>query len=105
MNPEVEKAVPDLVHRGILSEERASLLLRIARDELVSLHAEIRSLFYLGVLATAGGVGLLVAEHYDELGPVAVALGVSAAALGCLGWAAWKAPPFSRSQVSSPSPG
>ncbi len=105
MNPEVERAVPELLRRGILSEERASVLLRMARDELVSVYGEIRLLLYLGVLTTVAGVSLLVGQHYDELGPVAVAVGVSIAALGCLGWVAWKSPPFSRLQVPSPSPG
>ena len=44
-----------------------------ASDELVSVRWELRTLLYLGVLLVTAGVGLLVKENFDRIGPVAVA--------------------------------
>ncbi len=102
MNPDVAKAIPELVRRGIIPQERSSLLLRIATRSLVSVHGEIRLLFYLGVLVTTAGVGLLVQEYYQHIGPVAVAVVVGIAAIACLSWAAKNAKPFSWGESASP---
>lgn len=83
--------------------ESASLLLRIAGDKLVSVDLEIRLLFYLGVLLTAAGAGLLVQQNYQHIGPLAIAIALGIAALTLLGWAARHAPPFSWAEAPSPS--
>jgi len=81
MNPDVAQAIPDMARCGILEEEKAPRLLRIARGELVSFRQEIRLLFYLGVLLTAAGAGLLVKQNYQHIVPLAVALVVGIGAL------------------------
>jgi hypothetical protein len=103
MNPDLAKAIPGMVESGILEETKGRTLLRLARGELVSLHPELRFLYYLGVLLTAAGVGLLVKENYQHIGPVAVAIGIGIGALACFAWAVRKAPAFSWEEVPSPS--
>ncbi len=105
MNPDVAKAVPELVRRGILSEDKASATLRIARGELVSVYLEIRLLFYFGVLLITAGVGLLVEQNYRNIGPLVLAIALGVAALALLAWVADKAPPFSWGETESPSIG
>ncbi len=102
MNPDVAQAIPEFVRRGIIPREKASLLLRIARGELVSVNWEIRLAFYLGVLLTTAGVGLLVEENYQNIGPVAIAVLLGSAAIALLSWAAKKGPPFSWEESPSP---
>ena len=63
-------------------------------DELISIHPEIRLLFYFGVLLTAAGVGLLVKQNYHQIGPLAIAIGVGIGALASFAWAARRAPAF-----------
>ena len=103
MNPDVAKAVPEMVESGILEKEKASTLLRIARGELHSIQAEIRLLFYLGVLSCTAGAGLLIGENYKQIGPLAVALFVGLAAAVSFGLAIRRAPRFSWGEVPSPS--
>ncbi len=105
MNPDVVNAIPDLVRHGILPEDEASQMLRIARGELVSLYLEIRLLFYFGVLLITAGIGLLVKQNYQHIGPLAVATALGVSALALLGWVASKAPPFSWKETQSPSLG
>jgi hypothetical protein len=103
MNPDLVKAIPEMAGCGILEETKARKLLRIARGELLSIRPEIRLLFYFGVLLTAAGVGLLVKDNYQQIGPLVISIGVGIGALGSFGWAARRAPAFSWREVPSPS--
>lgn len=103
MNPDVANAIPEMVRNGILEEKTAATLLRIARGELLSIYPELRLLFYFGVLLTTTGVGLLVKNKYQQLGPMAIAILIGAGALASFGWAVRQAPEFSWKEVSSPS--
>jgi len=102
MNTDVANAIPRLVESGILPPEKASVFLRDARRELVSVRLELRFLLYLGVLLMTGGVGVLVKENLDRIGPVAIAVAIGLAAALALGWVWRTAPPFSRGEVASP---
>jgi hypothetical protein len=103
MNPDVADAIPEMVRDGILDKAIASRLLRIARGELLSIHQELRLLLYFGVLLTTTGVGLLVKDNYQHIGPLTVAVIVGAGALASFGWAARQAPGFSWTKTQSPS--
>lgn len=102
MNPDLAAAVRDLEADGVLAGPLARRLGRVARGELLSVHHELRLVLYLGVLLTVAGVGLLVQQNLERLGPLTVAVGIGLAAGGCLAWAARRLPPFSWSQASSP---
>ena len=102
MNPDVAAAIPPLVEAGILPAAAAPRLLRVARGELVSVRAELRAILYLGVLLVMGGVGVLVEQNLDRIGPLAIAVGLGLAALAALGWVARIAPPFSWGEAPSP---
>jgi Predicted membrane protein (DUF2157) len=102
LNPDVVAAVDDLERRGILDSSRAAIVGRVARGDLVSVHAELRVLLYAGVLVTTAGVSVLVTENLDRIGPVAIALVLGLAAAACLLWVTSRAAPFSWGEVASP---
>jgi hypothetical protein len=101
MNPDVAAAVARLERDGVLTPERARLFGRVARRELVSIRPELRLLLYGGVLAVMGGVGLLVQQNLDRIGPVAIAATLWIAAAGVLLWVLKHAPAFSWGQAAS----
>ncbi len=103
MSPDVAVAVEDLRRAGVLSAEAAAVVGPVARGERVSVRAELRALFYGGVLLVMAGVSWLVKENLDRLGPVAVAGGIGLAALLCLAWAFRVGPAFSLGEVASPN--
>lgn len=103
MNPDIADAIPRLAEAGILPPQAAPRLLRVARRELVSVRRELRFLLYLGVLLLTGGVGLLVKENLDRIGPVAIASAIGLAAAAALFWVWRVAPPFSRGEAASPN--
>jgi hypothetical protein len=102
VNPDVLEAIDRLQAQGILPADKARLFSRVARRELVSVRQELRLLLYGGVLVTMAGVGLLVKEKLDQIGPVTIAAGLGLAALGPLVWVARHAPPFSWREAPSP---
>jgi hypothetical protein len=101
MNPDVAAAVDRLRADGTLTSEQAALLGRVARGELISVRAELRVVHYGGVLAVMAGVGLLVQQNLDRIGPVAIAIGLWTAAILALVWAQRHAPPFSWGESAS----
>jgi hypothetical protein len=102
MNPDVEDAIARLEGEGVLPAELARPLMREARGELVSVRAELRVALYAGVALITAGAGLLVRQNLDRIGPLAIAIGLGAAALACLAWTAARAPRFSWGAAPSP---
>ena len=102
MNPDVVGAIATLRAREILSSEQAAFFDRVARRGLVSVRFEIRALLYAGVLLVTSGVGVLVAQHQDDIGPLAIATGIALAAAACLLWVMRRAAPFSWAEAPSP---
>ena len=102
MSPEVAAAVERLRGQGVLSAEQAALFSHVARRELVSVSPELRVLLYGGVLVAMAGVGLLVKQNFERIGPLAVAGALALAAAGCLFWVLRHAPPFSWRETASP---
>jgi len=100
MNPDVADAVVTLERQGVLSPEQARLFGRVARRELVSVHGELRFLAYTGVLLVMGGVGLLVKENLERLGPVTIATALALAAAVCFLWVVRRAAPFTRAAAA-----
>jgi len=92
VNPDVVSAVDELVKRGVLDSRAAVTLRRAASGALVSVSDELRVLLWAGVLLITSGVGLLVQQNVDRIGPVVIAIAIGVAAAACLGWAWRRAP-------------
>jgi len=102
VNPDVVAAIARLRTDDVLSAQQAAFLDRVARRRLVSVRFEIRALLYAGVLLLTSGVGVLLVEHQQQIGPLAIAVSIGLAALGCLAWVARQAPAFVWGEVPSP---
>lgn len=103
MNPDVANAIVRLRSAGVLTDGQAAFFDRVARRRLVSVRLEIRALLYVGVLLVTSGVGVLVAEHHRQIGPLAIAGAIGLAAVACFAWVRRKAVPFSWRAVESPN--
>jgi hypothetical protein len=86
MAPEVER----LRETGIVDDATASRLIAVERREIVSLYNELRFLTWAGVMLFATGVGVLVARHLEEIGPIVIAIAIGIAAAACYAYAEWK---------------
>ena len=95
MNPDVAAAIQRLVRDGVLTTAQAGPLLRVAEGHLVSVYRELRLVLYGGVLLLTAGVGALVMEQLDRLGPLTITAALSVSVGLCFAWVRRKAPPFS----------
>src|SRR5262245_30632949 len=103
MNPDVVAAIARLSAENVLSSRQATRLGRVARRDLVSVRLELRMLLYVGVLLLTSGVGVLVVERHEDIGPLALAGSIGLAAAACLVWVIRRAAPFSWRDVPSPT--
>ena len=60
------------------------------RRDIVPIGTELRSLAWLGVMLIATGVGIVVKKHFNEIGPLTIALIIAAAAIACYAFAVWR---------------
>jgi hypothetical protein len=86
VNPDVVRAIDDLTQQGILPTEVAPRLRRVAAGELISVRRELEILLYFGVALIVAGVGFLVKQNLERIGPLTIAIAIGVAALGCLVW-------------------
>src|SRR6185369_11173286 len=70
-----------------LSPETAARLIAIQRREVFSLFPEVRALAWLGAMLVAGGVGVLLSHHLQQIGPVTIAIVIAMVAACCYAWA------------------
>lgn len=61
-----------------------------ARRETISIHSELRALAWLGVMLIATGVGIVIKNHIDEIGPLTIAFAVGLFAAACYTYVAVK---------------
>ena len=60
------------------------------RRDVVPIGTELRSLAWLGVMLIATGVGIVITKHFDQIGPLAIAMVLGAAAAACYAYVVWR---------------
>src|SRR3954451_12021324 len=66
------------------------VLIARERREAVSVYPELRLLTWAGVMLISWGVGLYIAKHLDDIGPLAIAAAIGLASVACYAFAYWK---------------
>lgn len=72
-----------LHQQGMIGEESMEKIRNFYADSSVSLHNELRTLLYLGVLLVSGGLGFLIYRHLEDIGKLTIALVVLLACIAC----------------------
>ena len=70
-----------LRERELIAPASADKLIAIEERRLLSAHYELRIATYLGVLLILGGVGELLRQNLDRIGPVTIVVGIAVAAM------------------------
>ena len=83
----LEPELTELRDAGLLSADAAAPLIARERREVVSLYGELRFLTWGGVMLIMTGVGIVLARHLDEIGPIAIATLIALAAAACYAYA------------------
>jgi len=66
------------------------VLIARERRDVVSIYPELRLLTWAGVMLVSWGVGLYIAKHLDDIGPLAIAAAIAIASIACYAFAYWK---------------
>ncbi|HEX3580844.1 MAG TPA: DUF2157 domain-containing protein [Thermoanaerobaculia bacterium] len=100
----VARDIEALRDSGAIGADVAAPLIAREKREVVSVYAELRFLTWAGVMLIVTGVGVLVKNHLDQIGPFAIALAIALGAAGCYAWAAYKHRLSSRAPKSARDP-
>lgn len=89
---------------GLISDESLiKINKREAKPILFSIHWEIRTLLYVGILMLTGGLGLLIYENIDTIGHEFVLMLIAAICLGSFCYCLKHKLPFSKMKVKAPN--
>jgi hypothetical protein len=75
---------------GALDSDAAASLIARERRDAVSIYPELRLVTWAGVMLISTGVGIYIAKHIDDIGPLAIAAAIGLAAAACYAWSYWK---------------
>jgi hypothetical protein len=91
----------DLHSEGLISDESFEKIRQ--KTNLFSVHWEIKTLLYLGVLLLTTGLGILIYENIDTIGHQAILALIALICTGCFAYCFKICLPFSARKVKSPN--
>lgn len=93
-----------LLQQASLEPEAAEKIRRFEAQKAFSLHWELKTLLYLGVLLLNAGLGYLIYENIDDIGHMVIIALIGAISAGCFWYAFKHRKPFSTGEVVSATP-
>lgn len=94
----------NLLGKELITAEDAEKITRFEATRPFSLHWELKTLLYLGVLLINAGLGYLIYENIDTIGHAVLIALIGAVSAGCFWYVIRRRQPFSRGEVQSPTP-
>lgn len=88
---------------GLVSPEAAEKVRVQSANKLFSLHWELKTILYLGVLLLSGGLGVLIYKNIDTIGHQAILALIALICAGCFAYCFKKKAPFSWGKVKAPN--
>ncbi len=88
---------------GLLSDSSYEKIKNRSGSNLFSLHWDIRTLLYLGVLLLSGGLGVLIYKNIDTIGHQAILFFIALVSASAFFYCVKTKLPFSASKVESPN--
>lgn len=89
---------------ALISDASFDRLRSAEKTRLFSLHWELRTLLYLGVLLISGGLGILIYKNIDTIGHTAILCFIAAISMAGFMYCFKKAAPWSTAKVEAPNP-
>ncbi|MEO6254917.1 MAG: DUF2157 domain-containing protein [Ferruginibacter sp.] len=87
---------------GHLSDESLQKIKATRSGKLFSVHWELKTMLYLGVLLLSGGLSILVYKNIDTIGHQVILFVIAAVSAGCFFYCFKKKLPYSNAKVVSP---
>ncbi|WP_316790122.1 DUF2157 domain-containing protein [Pedobacter frigoris] len=99
MNTQYSKRLLD---EGLITPESYEKIRQKQANLLFSVHWEIKTVLYLGVMLLSTGLGILIYKNIDTIGHQVILLMIAAISAGCFFYCFKHKKPFSKAQVKSP---
>lgn len=93
-----------LLQQDLITREDAEKITLFESKKPFSLHWELKTMLYLGVLLLNIGLGYIIYENIDSIGHMAIIALIGAISAGCFWYAVRRRKPFSNGEVESPTP-
>jgi len=97
------KVLGNLLSREIISVQQHDAIESYLAKKPFSVHWELRSLLYLGILFFGSGLGILIYENIDTIGHQVIIAAISAITIGCFFYTFKVSLPFSWLEVKNPN--
>lgn len=102
----MEQNIYDKLHAdGLLSDESFEKVKLAHANRLFSVHWELKTLLYLGVMLLSGGLGTLVYKNIDTIGHQVILALIALICIGCFAYCFKNKLPFSTTKVKAPNTG
>src|SRR5437868_13507666 len=97
----MSKIYEELHSAGLLSDESFAKVNAAREVPLFSVHWEVKTLLYLGVLLLTSGLGLLIYENIDTIGHKFILALIALIFIGCFAYCFKTCLPFDTEKVKS----
>lgn len=92
-----------LHQEGALSDESLQKVKQKARSGIFSVHWELKTILYLGILLLTGGLGILIYKNIDTIGHQVILAAIGLLCAGCFFYCERKKLPFAKTKVPAPN--
>jgi hypothetical protein len=89
---------------GHIDEDQFRNIQLLEANKLFSIHWELRTILYLGILLLSSGVGILVYQNIDTIGHQAILAAIAAACIACFYFAGKNKMPYHKGKIIHVSP-
>jgi hypothetical protein len=89
---------------GIINVEQTIAIDEYESNKPLSIHWELRSILYVGILLFTSGIGILIYKNIDSIGHQAILVAIALACVGCFYYAYKQHLPYSNFETKHTSP-
>lgn len=97
-------SLQELLNAGIVTDKQRQIIANVERKRPLSVHWELRSTLYVGIVLISSGLGLLIYENYEYIGHSALVVGMAILCLLSYAFAVYYRPAWSTGPTTSQSP-
>ncbi|MCA0235331.1 MAG: DUF2157 domain-containing protein [Bacteroidetes bacterium] len=100
----MQHTLRELLEQNLIENQDAERIQSLEQQSPFSLHWELKTLLYLGVILLNIGLGYLIYQNINHIGHVALITLIGGVCAFCMAYAIRHRQPFSRSETESPTP-
>src|SRR5687768_651143 len=97
----IQTILKSFVDKAIISAEQASLIADYEEKKPFSIHWELRSILYLGIVLFGSGIGVIIYENIDTIGHQVIMALIATLTAWCFFYTYKHALPYSNLEVKN----